>query len=144
MQRFATSRDAKEFLISKIVAESQYENIPLSEIERKMLYFSETAWTLPDINEVSHAFDRDYDQEEYEKKIGALIRTAKARKSGPYDLQAWKEAVRTIRQEDHYLIVLISASEESPPKSGWQLLAYGVAAFLVASAILEIYLLLDK
>jgi hypothetical protein len=146
MQSFATPRDAKEFLISRIITESQCENIPLSDVERKMLYFSETAWTLPDIAEVSDAFDRDYDQAEYEKKIGALIRSlcAKARKNNRYEFEAWKEAEGVIRREDHYLLVLISASEGSPPKSWWQLLTYGAVAFLIASAILEIYLFVKR
>ena len=43
------AHEAKESLISKIVAEAQRENAPLSEIERKMLYFTESGWTLPDI-----------------------------------------------------------------------------------------------
>jgi hypothetical protein len=42
MDRVHSVREAKEFLISKIVAEAQHENAPLSETERKMLYFTET------------------------------------------------------------------------------------------------------
>jgi hypothetical protein len=37
MRAFHSGREAKEFLISKIVAEAQSENVPLSEVERKML-----------------------------------------------------------------------------------------------------------
>ncbi len=33
-----------------------------------MLYFSETAWTLPDIREVNNEFDKNYHQNEYERK----------------------------------------------------------------------------
>jgi len=44
MNQFSQSRDAKEFLIARIVREAQIEGVPLSEIERKMLYFSETHW----------------------------------------------------------------------------------------------------
>jgi hypothetical protein len=53
INHFSTAREAKEFLVSEIVAEAQRKNVPLSEIERKMLYFSETGWTLPDIMEVN-------------------------------------------------------------------------------------------
>jgi hypothetical protein len=78
MKAFHSGQDAKEFLISKIVAEAQSENIPLSEVERKMLYFTESGWTLPDIMDVSAAFDREYDQDEYEQKIaGVVARTYK-------------------------------------------------------------------
>ncbi len=75
---FVTARDAKEFLVSRIVSEAQRESVSLSEIERKMMYFSETAWTLPDMDEVNRAFDRDYDQGEYEQKITKLARAARA------------------------------------------------------------------
>ena len=61
MQTFATARDAKEFLIGKILTEAQRESVSVSEVERKMFYFSET-WTLLDIADVNDIFDRDYDQ----------------------------------------------------------------------------------
>lgn len=53
MKAFHSGREAKEFLISELVAEAQRENVPLSEIERKMLYFTESGWTLPDMMKVS-------------------------------------------------------------------------------------------
>ena len=71
---FHSAREAKEFLISKIVEEAIREGTVLSEIERKMLYFSETDWTLPDISAVSDEFDRGYDQGEFESKIAGLVR----------------------------------------------------------------------
>jgi len=49
MTRFTSAREAKEFLVAKIAEEAQREGVPLSEVERKMLCFSETGWTLPDI-----------------------------------------------------------------------------------------------
>jgi hypothetical protein len=49
MNAFHSGRQAKEFLISEIIAEAQRENVALSDVERKMLYFTETGWTLPDI-----------------------------------------------------------------------------------------------
>jgi hypothetical protein len=87
MSGFPTAREAEEFLVSGIVAEAQRENVPLSEVERKMLYFSETGCTLPDMMEINDAFDRDYDQDIYEKKVAHLIRNAakRTRKENPAD-----------------------------------------------------------
>ena len=76
MKAFHSGREAKEFLISELVAEAQRENVPLSEVERKMLYFTESGWTLPDMMKVSEDFDRDYDQAEYERKIAKLATKA--------------------------------------------------------------------
>ena len=76
MNAVCNAREAKEFLISKIVAEAQGENVPFSETERKMLYFTESGWTLPDIMQVNEQFDREYDQDEYERKMVRIIAKA--------------------------------------------------------------------
>ena len=64
IEAFHSGREAKEYLISEIVEGAQRENIPLSEVERKLLYFTESGWTLPDIMKVNEDFDREYDQDE--------------------------------------------------------------------------------
>jgi len=108
MHTFTSGREAKEYLIARIVAEAERERVPLSESERKMMYFTETAWTLPDMGEVSEAFDREYDQRTYEAKIGSLAQQARRHADEINDLQEWKDAVRTLEQEDHYLLVLLT------------------------------------
>jgi hypothetical protein len=109
MQIFGSGRDAKEYLIARIVAEAERERVPLSETERKMMYFTETAWTLPDMGEVSEAFDREYDQSAYEAKIGSLAQQARRCANDTNELKEWNDAVRTLEQEDHYLLVLLTA-----------------------------------
>jgi hypothetical protein len=109
---FRTVRAAKDYLASQIIGEAEREGIQLSEIEWKMLYFSETDWTLPDMQEVSAEFDRDYDQDEYEQKIGGLIRGFKAGDEArrQQEIEDWDIAVEMISGEDHYLLVLIDAA----------------------------------
>jgi hypothetical protein len=109
MQIFSSGREAKEYLITKIVTEAERERVTLSETERKMMYFTETAWTLPDMWKVSEAFDRECDQSAYEAKIGSLARQARRRANETNQLREWKDAVRTLEQEDHYLLVLLTA-----------------------------------
>ena len=62
---FSSAREAKEYLIQRIVLQAQRDGISLSEIESKMLYFSESYWTLPEMPEISQEFDRDYNQGEF-------------------------------------------------------------------------------
>jgi hypothetical protein len=69
MKAFHSGREAQEFLISQIVEEAQRDAIPLSEVERKMLYFTESGWTLPDITKVSEDFDREYDQKNMNTRL---------------------------------------------------------------------------
>jgi len=131
-QQFHSTREAKEFLISRIVAEANRENIPLSEIERKMLYFSETDWTLPEIMQVNEEFDRDYDQDDYEKKIkNLIIRASKHdRKQSSDRYDAWLEAIRILQKEDHYILVIAQAAGLRPRGDQLRLLIAGLGAAL--------------
>ena len=139
MNRFATAREAKEFLVSGIVAEAQREKVPLSEVERKMLYFSETDWTLPDMMEVNDAFDRDYDQDEYEKKIAHLMRNAtkRTRKDNPEEFASWISAARKLKKEDHYLSVIVDHAGVStgPVSDNWKTTALAVILVCVLLAV---------
>jgi hypothetical protein len=109
MSHFASAQDAKEFLVGQIVQQAQRDGVSITEVERKMLYFSETDWTLPDIREVNEEFERDYDQHEYEEKIVGVIRKAlkQARKESKESRDSWSDAIRLLRKEDHYLLVMV-------------------------------------
>lgn len=116
MNSFGSVREAKEYLIGKILAQADRDGIQLSDVERKMLYFTETGWTLPDMMAVSREFDQKYDQAEYESKIGTIVRRACGQPEG--DRESWDEAVRRLKDEDHYLSVLIDGGERER-SSGW-------------------------
>lgn len=113
--KFGSIREALEFLVGRIVAEAKREGVSLSDVERKMLFFSETGWTLPDMKEVSSEFDRDYDQDKYEVKIAGLIQRylRRVKTENEQDLSTWNEAVDKLSGEDHYLLVLINAAHLS-------------------------------
>jgi hypothetical protein len=142
MTSFSTAREAKEFLVSKIVAEAKSENVSLSETERKMLYFSETRWTLPDIMEVNDKFHREYDRTEYENKIARLIRTAtsRARQTNPQDFASWMSAIRKLKKEDHYISVMVAAAGISTESrtNNWKVVAQAVIIIVVPLLALSI------
>ena len=140
MKAFHSGQEAKEFLISKIVAEAQSENVALSEVERKMLYFTESGWTLPDIMEVSATFDREYDQDSYEQKIARVVaRTYKhILKDSRDEYDRWWAAIRFLQREDHYISVMISLADLRPRGDQLKLLAAGLA--IVACILLWILL----
>jgi hypothetical protein len=107
--RFSSDQEALDFVASRIADEAQREGAPLSQVERKMLYFSETAWTLPDIWDVNDEFVRKYQQDGYEKKISQLIKKAalRARNGGPEEYAGWSDALRRLREHDRYLLVMV-------------------------------------
>jgi hypothetical protein len=131
MKAFQSAREAKEFLILRIVAEAQRENVLLSDVERKMLYFSETGWTLPDIMDAYDAFERDYDSRKYERKIAKLIRRADkhARKESAEIYQSWWSAIRFLRKEDHYISVMVTIAGLRPAGDQLRLFLWGLGIF---------------
>ncbi len=102
------SGSAKQFLISRVVEEAKSAGVPLSEIEMKMLYFSEVHPSLPDISEVNAEFEKSYDADEYENKITALLKNARDRDKRQSDMQGqqWRDAIDALKHEDHYLLVM--------------------------------------
>ena len=109
MNRFADSRAALEFLVSRIVAEARRRNVPLSDVERDMLYFSETDWTLPNISEVNDQFEAEYNEVEYEVKITRLISSIWERgpSENPQELDGWRDALEILGKEDRYLLLMV-------------------------------------
>jgi len=139
MNSFQTGRDAKEHLIRRILVQAERDDIPLSEVERNMLHFYETDWTLPNMMAVSQEFDRMYSQGEYERKIGQLIRRIYDQPDENRDGHQWKEAVQRLRGVDHYLLVLIDgASTRSTRTSRWETARLILAGALVEAVFLPI------
>jgi hypothetical protein len=141
MNSFGTGREAKEYLIRRILAQADRDDILLSEVERNMLYFSETDWTLPTMMEISQEFDQNYSQDEYERKIGQLIRRIYDQPDNNRDDNRWKEAVQRLGEEDHYLLVLIDGASSTPAKfSRWQIVQLflaGAVVFAVSFPVLS-------
>lgn len=145
MAEFHSTKDAKEFLVAIITNEAQRENVPLSDVERKMLYFSETGWTLPDIMDVADEFERTYDESSYEKKIASLIRSAGKRLQvdSPEDYKKVWSAIRFLNNEDHYISVMTRIAGLRAPGSllrSWGTgygvplaLCFGIAVWLFLS-----------
>ena len=134
MSRFANDREAKEFLVGRIVDEAEREGVSLSEVARKMLYFSETGWTLPDMAAVNDEFNARYDQQEFEEKIAGLIRNARKRapEEAGEESAAWLDAIRVLEKGDHCLLVMIDrAGRVRPP---FDLLKLFAAALAVVAA----------
>ncbi len=143
MARFSSVREAKEFLIATIVDQAQRDNVPLSDLERKMLYFTESGWTLPDILDVAEKFDEQYDQAEYERKIARLAEQAMKRARDEGQFEQWRDAVRALNTEDHYLSVMLgqAASRVRPPHDRLKLWATAIA---IVAALTIILLIADQ
>jgi hypothetical protein len=149
MKTFTSAKDAKDFLVSRIVSEAELEGVPFNETERKELYFSESGWTLPDMDRVNDEFERSYDQDDYERKIASLIRNARERDghTNPEDKKLWTEAIGILRKEDHYILVMIKQAGISTRPRGdfaWLLVTgLGMVGFLIGLIVVLEYLNVD-
>ena len=106
MSRFANEREAKEYLVGEIAQEAARQGRPLGDIERKMLYFSESGWTLPNMAEVAETFEQQFDSKRYERKVAGLAQSAREH-GGKDGAAAWSEAVKRLEPGDHYLLVMV-------------------------------------
>ena len=138
---FKTIREAKDYLATRIADEAQHDGSPLTEVERKMLYFTETGWTLPDMKEVSAEFDRDYDQIDYERKIGELVNKIQVRLADQEQLEQerWNAGLEKLSYGDHYLLVLADAARPRRKGLRHNLKMLIIALVFLAYAALDIY-----
>jgi len=78
------TKQAKDFLVQQAAEQAARENVPLSDLEKKMMYFTEsdpTSCENPiDLNE---EFEAKYDKTEYEAKISRLLHHAYDRLKTP-------------------------------------------------------------
>jgi hypothetical protein len=111
---------AKRFLISKVIDEAAFEHISLTDIEKKMLQFSELHPSLPNLYEVNEEFERDYDADEYEDKIKSLLKNARERDgtAAASVEQEWEDALDALKGEDHYLLVMVHQAFGGSLRSG--------------------------
>src|ERR1041385_1148455 len=99
--------EAKDFLVQQTAEQAALENVPLSDLERRMMYFTETDECPEDPYALNDAFEAEYDTEEYQKKISRLLNRAHARlkNENPSSARIWDEAIEELRKGDHYLLV---------------------------------------
>lgn len=142
MPQFADEREAKEFVIRLVVSEAQREGVVLSELERKMLYFSENGSTIPGLVETAQRFESEYDSAQYERKMAALIKNLQKRLKldDPKTWKAWSHALKKLSAGDHYLLVLVQAdmASQRPPHDFLKLCLTALLIVLVALGLMAL------
>ena len=72
-------REAKDFLVQQTAEQAQLEGVPFSDLERRMMYFTEIEEMPEDPIKLNEEFEAEYDSDEYEAKISGLLHRASAR-----------------------------------------------------------------
>lgn len=124
--------EAKEFLASRIVDQALLEGVPFSEIERRMLFFSETHASLPDMYEVLNEFNETYNMFPYERTVSSLICNAFRRDREDAALaQRWEDAKKSLRRQDHYINVMLKQGLASANRKRDLLIYIGIGLAVV-------------
>jgi len=134
-----------QVIVEKIASQAAQEGVPLSEVERKMLLFSETSPTLPDMAQVNELFDREYDRQGYEKKIVRLIRHLRStERDDPEADRNWTEAIKSLGGDDYYFMVMVNeACGRKRPRG--DLIRLVVTAVVIVGVFLVVaYFLRDR
>jgi hypothetical protein len=142
------AREAKDLLVAQTAEQAALEGVPLSDLEKRMMYFTETDECPEDPIALNDAFEAEYDTDEYEAKISKLMHHAHSRiqKENPEAARQWNEAMRGLSKGDHYILILCGGGfnavqvspTEHPPHDSLKLLLAGL--FLVAIVMSVMFL----
>jgi hypothetical protein len=124
-------REARDFLVRETAKEASIEGVPLSELEKRMMYFTESGYVPEDAIALNEEFEAQYDTSEYEAKIAKLLHHAyqRARKENDETRRRFDSAIKSLRRGDHYLLVMWGMR---PGIHGPYLIGLLVGAFVLA------------
>lgn len=109
------TKQAKDFLVQQTAEQAALENVPLSDLEKRMMYFTESDPTsCGNPIELNDEFEGHYDTGEYEVKISRLLHHAykRLKDEDGEKLRNWDQAIRTLRKGDHYVLILLAAKSD--------------------------------
>lgn len=126
--------EAKDFLVQQTAEQAALENVPLSDLEKRMMYFTEVDECPEDPIALNEAFEAEYDTDDYEAKISKLMHHAYQRvgKENPEAHRRWDEAIRTLRKGDHYVLAFWDEGpQERPPYDSLKLLGTAILVIVL-------------
>ncbi|MGA2301130.1 MAG: hypothetical protein ABSG77_10620 [Candidatus Acidiferrum sp.] len=136
--------EAKDFLVRQTVEQAALDHVEFSDLERRMMYFTESGEMREDLFELNATFEAEYDCTEYESKVSKLMRHAYTRlkKEDPLAARTWDESIQELSKGDHYLLVLFgnARSDLAPSQklfgwSFWKLLGIGILILVIGMVV---------
>jgi hypothetical protein len=132
--------EAKDFLVRETAEQASLEGVPLSALEKRMMYFTESGEVPEDPIKLNDEFEAEYDSAEYEAKIARLLIHAyrRLKKENPETARSWDAAIRELRKGDHYILVMWGqrSSVERPPHDFLKLLGASLLVVVVGMALM--------
>ena len=136
------AREAKDFLVAQTAEQAALEGVPLPDLEKRMMYFTESGYVPEDPIKLNEEFEAEYDSDEYEAKISRLLHHAYQRLPKENDAvrKNWDLAIKCLRRGDHYLLVMwdLAPPTWTPVRDSLKLLASSLG--LAALGILAVFI----
>src|SRR5712691_10329541 len=107
------TKQARDFLVDQTVEQAELEGVPLADVEKRMMYFTESDPASCDNPiELNDEFEAQCETKEYETKISRLLHHSykRLKEDNPERVRNWDQAIRTLRKGDHYLLVMVTQS----------------------------------
>jgi hypothetical protein len=142
------TKEAKDFLAEQAAQQAALDRTPLSDLERRMMYFTESDPTsCGDPVSLNDEFEEKYDSAEYEAKMSRLLHRAykRLKAENPGGRFQWDDAISTLEKGDHYVLVLWgqhSAMDARKDGPGSKVVKYG--GMFLAGCILLATLAADR
>src|SRR3984893_6015209 len=95
------TKAAKDYLVQQTVEQAALEHVPLTDLETRMMYFTESdPASCDDPIALNDEFEQEYDTAEYEAKMSRLLHHAHKRlkQEDPEKLRQWNEAMRLLNK----------------------------------------------
>lgn len=123
-------REAKDFLVQQAAEEAAIQNVPLSGLEKRMMYFTETGECPEDPIALNDAFEAEYETGTYEKKISLLMAQAyrRIKRESPEKLRLWNDAFRVLSEGDDYILLFWRRNRIGKSPRMWPTYVLGVLA----------------
>lgn len=108
-------KSAKQFLLNRLVERASKDGTLLSDVEKRMFLFSESA---PETDwQANTQFESESDSDKYEEKIANLLRSAYAEDQKIPSREAdWNAALEALKDEDFYGLVMVDQAGIARPQ----------------------------
>jgi len=134
------TKEAKDFLADQAAQQAALDHTPLSDLERRMMYFTESdPASCGDPVSLNDEFEEKCDTAEYEAKMSRLLHRAykRLKVENPGGKLQWGEAISTLENGDHYVLLFcgqLSPMDARKAGPGSKVVTYG--GMFVAGCIL--------
>lgn len=114
--------EARRFFVDKVIQKADNENIALSEDERQMLSWSESAPDSVRDPDLAERLAAHISNSDYEAKVAGLLRRSFADEIArdPEAKELWQQARSVLTQGDHYILVMIDQAVGQRLKPWWK------------------------